>query len=53
MRIQKKFFVFGVIVLLIVGGAVIMEGRRGNHQRRGIGARAGRLLLSDASHVHE
>ena len=40
MRIQKKFFVFGVIVLLIVGGAVIMEGKAGKSSKAGGSARA-------------
>ena len=40
MRIQKKFFIFGVIVLLIAGGAVIMEGKAGKSSKAGGAARA-------------
>lgn len=40
MRIQKKFFVLGVIVLLIVGGAVMMEGKAGKSGKAGKPARA-------------
>ena len=39
MRIQKKFLVLGVIVLLIAGGAVIMEGKAGSPHRAGGPAR--------------
>ena len=40
MRIQKKFFIFGVIVLLIAGGAVIMEGKAWKSSKAGGAARA-------------
>lgn len=40
MRIQKKFFVLGVIVLLIAGGAVIMGGKAGKSSKAGGSARA-------------
>ncbi len=40
MRIQKKFFVLGVIVLLITGGAVIIQGKAGRSEKAGGVARA-------------
>lgn len=35
MRIQKKFFVLGVIVLLIAGGAVMIQGKAGKSEKAG------------------
>ena len=40
MRIQKKFFVLGVIVLLVAGGAVMMSGTAGKPSKAGEAARA-------------
>src|SRR3989338_1259773 len=40
MRIQKKFFVLGVIVLLVAGGAVMMSGTAGKSSKAGEAARA-------------
>ena len=40
MRIQKKFFVLGVIVLLVAGGAVMMSGTAGKSSKAGAPARA-------------
>src|SRR3989338_9514844 len=35
MRMQTKFFIFGVIVLLSAGGAVIMAGKAGRSEQAG------------------
>lgn len=40
MRIQKKFFVLGVIVLLIAGGAVMIQGKAGKSEKAGGAVRA-------------